>query len=165
MKWVNNAVFMSGLMCLVFAALSCAPSPSATKSDAEGKNAGAENQKSGAVPDSVTVYYFHNTRRCGTCLGIQKGIEETIHTKFAKDLEAGLLVFEELNMEEDANKKYVKEFKLSFSSMVVAAKQDGKTVQFENAGKVWDFAHSENELKEYVEKSVQSYLDKLGTSI
>lgn len=115
--------------------------------------------------DTVIVYYFHNTRRCPTCLGIQRGIEHTIKAKFTKDIDAGMLEFKELNMEEKPNKKYVKQFELSFSTMIVAAEAKGETLKWENAGKVWDFAHSPDELKAYVEKMIRQQLDLVGRSV
>lgn len=115
--------------------------------------------------DKVLVYYFHNTRRCPTCLGIQKGIEETIDAKFQKDIEAGMLEFHELNMEEESNKKYVQQFQLSFSTMIVTAEAKGETKTWENAGKVWDFAHSPDELNSYVEKMIKQQLDLIGRII
>ncbi|MBN2530244.1 MAG: hypothetical protein JXR76_27890 [Deltaproteobacteria bacterium] len=115
--------------------------------------------------DKVVVYYFHNTRRCPTCMGIQKGIEEVINGKFSKDIDAGMLEFHELNMEDESNKKYVQQYQLSFSTMIVAAEAKGNTLKWENAQKVWDIAHSPDELKAYVEKVIQQQLDLIGRNV
>lgn len=123
------------------------------------------NTTDAARVDKVVVYYFHNTRRCPTCMGIQKGIEETIDAKFTKDIEAGMLEFRELNMEDAANKPYVTQFQLAFSTMIVAAEADGNTRKWENAGKVWDLAHSPDELKAYVEKMIRQQLDLIGRTV
>jgi len=117
--------------------------------------------KPGAAPDKIIVYYFHGNRRCPTCLGIQDNIEQTINEKFAEELAAGKLAFEELNFEEDANKRFVDEYQLSFSTMIVAAQAGGKAVKWENAEKVWEHAHTPPELKAYVEKLIRTYLAML----
>lgn len=117
-----------------------------------------------ANPDKVLVYYFHGLRRCPTCIGIQKTVEETVNNTFAKEIEAGLLEFEEINYEEPAGKPYVEKFQLSFSSMVVAANAGDKTVKWENANKVWDFAHAHDDLKAYVEESIRPYLKLIGAN-
>jgi len=114
-----------------------------------------------AAPDKIVVYYFHATRRCPTCLGIQDNIEQTINEKFADETTAGKLSFEELNFEEDANKHFVDEYQLSFSTMIVAAQAGGKTVKWENAEKVWEYAHTPPDLKAYVEKMIRTYLNML----
>ena len=117
--------------------------------------------KPSTAPDKIVVYYFHATRRCPTCLGIQANIEQTINDKFAEETAAGKLAFEELNFEEDANKHFVDEYQLSFSTMIVAAQAGGKTVKWENAEKVWENAHTPPELTAYVEKMIRTYLDML----
>ncbi len=108
--------------------------------------------------DKVKVYYFHGTRRCPTCVGIQKSISEAIDDNFKKELEAGMLEFEEVNFEQDANKHYVEQFQIAFSTMIVAAQAGDETIEWENARKVWDYAHSPVELKNYVKSTTQKYL-------
>ena len=133
--------------------------------DSIAKTVAADAAQHTAQIDKVIVYYFHNTRRCATCLGIQRVIEETIDTGFTKDIEAGMLEFRELNMEEEPNKKYVQQFQLSFGTMVVAAEANGETRKWENAGKVWELAQSPDELKAYVEKNIRQQLDLIGRRI
>lgn len=114
-----------------------------------------------AAPDRIIVTYFHATRRCPTCLGIQANIEETINEKFTEETTAGKLSYEEINFEEAANKHFVDEYQLSFSTMIVAAQADGKTVRWESAEDVWDHARDAPALKAYVEKVIRKYLDLL----
>jgi hypothetical protein len=114
-----------------------------------------------AAPDKIVVYYFHATRRCPTCLGIQATIEQTINDKFAEETAAGKLAFEVLNFEEDANKHFVDEYQLSFSTMIVALVSGDKTLKWENCDKVWEYAHNPPELTAYAEKMVRSYLGLL----
>jgi hypothetical protein len=117
--------------------------------------------KPSTAPDKIVVYYFHATRRCPTCLGIQANIEQTINDRFAEETAAGKLAFEVLNFEEDANKRFVDEYQLSFSTMIVAAQAGGKTVKWENAEKIWEHAHNPPELTAYAEKMVRAYLGML----
>jgi hypothetical protein len=114
-----------------------------------------------ATPDQVVVYYFHNTRRCRTCLGIQAAIDQTIKERFAADTASGRLQFVEVNVDEPQHAHYVQEFGLSFSSMVVAAKQGLQTVKWENADKVWEHAHDQAALASYAEQRIRSFLELL----
>lgn len=134
----------------------------ADKAVAASKKAVSKDESTKAEPDRVVVYYFHGTRRCPTCLGIQKVIEETIETTFAKELEADMLVFEELNFEEEKNKSFVEKYQLSFSTMIVTARAGETVVKWDNAGKIWDYAQAHDDLSVYVEKSVRAYLKLLG---
>jgi thiol-disulfide isomerase/thioredoxin len=134
----------------------------ADKGVAASKKAIDKDESTKVAPDKVVVYYFHGTRRCPTCLGIQNVIEETIEEKFAKELEADMLVFEELNFEEEKNKSYVEKYQLSFSTMIVTARAGEKVVKWDNVGKIWDYAHAHDDLKAYVEKNIRAYLKLLG---
>ncbi len=140
----------------------CGKTADADEAAAPSNPASSKDEPAGAAPDRVVVYYFHGTRRCPTCLGIQKVIEETIEEKFAKALEADLLAFEELNFEEEENKHFVEEYQLAFSTMIVTARAGEKVVKWENAGKIWDYAHAHDDLRAYVEKSVRAYLKLIG---
>ena len=115
-------------------------------------------QPANVTADSVVVYYFHGNRRCRTCMGIQRAIQTTISERFGAETGSGALVFREVNIEEPANAHFVKEFDLSSSSMVVAARSGDKTVKWENCSQVWPLAHQETELAAYAEKQIRSYL-------
>jgi len=154
----TTTIIMLALVAAV-AATGC-NKPAAATGDAP-KAAAPVAGKPSAAPDKVVVYYFHATRRCPTCLGIQANIEQTINDSFAEETAAGKLAFEELNFEEDANKHFVDEYELSFSTMIVAAQAGGKTVKWENAENVWEYAHTPPELKAYVEKLIRTYLAML----
>jgi hypothetical protein len=118
----------------------------------------------GAVPDKVAVYYFHFTRRCRTCLGIQATIEKTIKDRFGMETKAGTLAFQDINLDLPENSHFVKDYNLSFSAMVVVAKKGQAPVKWQNCDKVWDLAHNEPELTEYADKQIRAYVDMLKKS-
>lgn len=124
----------------------------------------AANADPDAAPDKVVVYYFHGNRRCHTCVGIQETISSTIQERFGQETGSGTLTFKEINFEDPANKHFVKEFGLSFSSMVVAAYQGQKTVKWENCEKIWPLARDKDALTEYTDKSIRTYLAMLNKS-
>ncbi len=116
-----------------------------------------------AVPDKVLVYYFHGDRRCRTCMGIQSTIVKTIQERFAAESAAGTLAFQEINYEAPGNEHFVKDFDLSFSTMVVTARKGQALVKWENT-KVWDYAHDEQGLADYTEKQIRAYLGMVKKS-
>ena len=165
MKAVKLGALLGAVICATASACGTPPEPAGGASGEKptaSKTATAAETQTNAIPDKVVVYYFHGTRRCPTCLGIQKVIEETIEEKFARELEADLLEFESLNFEEEKNKPYVEKYTLAFSTMIVTARVGDTVVKWDNAGKIWDFAHSPDELSAYVEKNVRAYLKLLG---
>ena len=118
--------------------------------------------KTARAADKVVVYYFHGTHRCPTCLGIQKALEETIEDNFSKESEAGLLVYEALNFEEDKNRALVDKLSVAFSTMVVATQAGETPVQWENAEKLWDLAQDKDALKAYMNEKIRATLKLIG---
>jgi hypothetical protein len=167
MKKYATEVAMALLMAGALGALGCSRpavesgGPAAAKPGDSSSQAPAATTTS-AMSDGVVVYYFHGDRRCRTCLGIQKGIDQAVRERFAAELAAGKLEFREVNFDQDANKAIALQFQISFSSMIVAWVKGGKIQTWENCEKVWDFAHEPPRLMDYVEERIRAFLAKPG---
>ncbi|MGI5862687.1 MAG: nitrophenyl compound nitroreductase subunit ArsF family protein [Myxococcales bacterium] len=133
---------------------------------AEARPAAVEAATAQADPaqDRVVAYYFHGNRRCRTCIGMQEAISKAIQEKFSAELAAGRLSFEEINYEEPEHEHFVKDFDLSFSTLVVARMRGEQTVKFANCGDIWNHALDQAALASYAEKNVREYLQMLGGS-
>jgi hypothetical protein len=53
----------------------------------------------------ITVYYFHYTSRCPTCMAIETETKNALQTYYANDLKNGSVVFKSLNLDEEAGKQ------------------------------------------------------------
>jgi hypothetical protein len=72
------------------------------------------------VVEKTTVYYFHNTRRCLTCLAIEKETRKVLKEQpYSEAKENGELVFKSYNAENAANKKLVKELGVTGSALII----------------------------------------------
>ena len=69
--------------------------------------------------NKTKVYYFHNTRRCPTCLAIENVTIDVLQNEYAEAMENGNIVFETYNAEEDANKELVKKLNVTGSALIV----------------------------------------------
>ncbi len=82
------------------------------------------NEKSFAAEkiegEKTMVYYFHNTRRCATCLAIEKETKKVLKEQpFASAKENGELVFKSFNAENAINKKLVEELGVTGSALII----------------------------------------------
>jgi thiol-disulfide isomerase/thioredoxin len=88
------------------------------------------------VPDikgETKVYYFHNNRRCPTCLAIEKEVKNVLKEEpFAGAKENGELTFRSYNAENVVNKKLVKELGVTGSALIIL--QDGKKTDLTSKG-------------------------------
>lgn len=124
------------------------PAPPAAKAKAEPQG----------KADNVVAYYFHGQRRCRTCINIQEGIQQAVNERFTAETAAGRLIFKEINIDEEPNKHYIQKFELSFSGLVVEARQGETTIKWENCDGVWRHARNPDALMDYTEERIRAYL-------
>lgn len=70
------------------------------------------------------VYYFHNTRRCPTCLAIEKEAKKVLEDSFAEACEKGEIAFEAYNAEDSENKELVKKMNVTGSALIIVKNGD-----------------------------------------
>ena len=89
--------------------------------EAEGmRSETAVNQKP-VKEETVHVYYFHTSRRCVTCMTIERVARNIVKDQYADDKK---VVFKSVNIEEDENKKLAEKFKVAGSSLLVSCGKD-----------------------------------------
>ena len=70
--------------------------------------------------EKIKVYYFHNTRRCPTCLAIEKETKKVLKEQsYSEAVENGELVFKSYNIENAVNNKLAKELGVTGSALIV----------------------------------------------
>lgn len=80
----------------------------------------------------VKVVYFHNTRRCETCLAIEEQAKLALEENYKPQLDKGEIVFTAYNFDDKANKKIIKEMKVAGQALLVV--KDGKQVDITDKG-------------------------------
>ena len=70
--------------------------------------------------EKTKVYYFHSTRRCATCMAIEKETKNVLKEQpYSEAKENGELVFKSYNIENAVNKKLVEELGVTGSALFV----------------------------------------------
>ena len=110
----------------------------------------------------INVYYFHTTYRCVTCTNMEKYTTEAIKTNFGQELAQGKLTFITVNVEEDGNKHFVKDYKLYTKQVILSQMEKGKEVRWKNLDQVWVLVRSPDKFKEYIVKETGGFLEKLA---
>lgn len=129
--------------------------PKDTKSDSTQKTEKKINA------DKIVVYYFHPTARCSTCINIENYTKEAVETKFTKEKKDGLLRFKELNIEEDENEHYVKDYDLTSSSVILVHYQNGKQKNWKNLENVWSFEKNKEQFLTYIKIELKEFLKNI----
>ena len=91
-----------------------------------------------APAHQIVVTYFTTDQRCPTCLKIEKLTSEAMKSAFAQQLASGELRFETRNFDRDENKHFIKDYELSFKTVVISNRRNGKEVDWAKFDQVWD---------------------------
>jgi len=102
--------------------------------------------------------YFHGNARCATCRKIEAYADEAIAQGFVDELESGRLTWRVVNIDESANKHFIKDFQLVTRSVVLVEYRDGKVLRWENLDKVWQLVRSKDRFVSYVDGETREFL-------
>ena len=114
------------------------------------------------APDSVgtttVAYYFYTTQRCASCLKIENYSHDIIEKEFGSQLQSGRLVWKMVNIDEDANKHFIDDFKLYTKALILVDYAQGAQVRWKNCQKVWELLNDKRDFQAYVKHEVQMFL-------
>ena len=79
--------------------------------------------------DKVEVYYFHNERRCTTCMAVEDESVKALNELYPEKMKSGEMTFLSVNLEDDANKALADKFKISGQTLLIVkgGKQENLT--------------------------------------
>ncbi len=122
------------------------------------------NAAEGASPQQlkhqVIAYYFHTTYRCPTCLKIEEYTRQAIMEAFPAEIKSGSLLWKPVNVEENGNDHYIRDYQLFSKSVIVVDMKNGKQAQWKNLKDIWKLVGSREAFARYIQDEVRSYLGK-----
>jgi len=122
-----------------------------------GSTSAEQDQQTG---HKLIAYYFHRTQRCPTCLSIEAYAEEALKDAFPQALTAGELEWYAVNVEEPANERFVEDYQLTSSELVLVDTENGEEKEWRNLTRVWELVDDELEFKAYVEAEARAFLEQ-----
>jgi len=111
-----------------------------------------------AASSPLLAYYFHTTRRCASCLKIEAYTREAIETGFAAELKSGRLVFLPVNLDDEGNEHFVKDYQLFTKSVVLVRPKAGKQADWKNLPKVWELLNDKDKFVRYIQEETRAWL-------
>jgi hypothetical protein len=101
------------------------------------------------------VYYFHPTARCESCINMESYIKELIETKYA---DKGFS-FKEVNIEQEENEHYRKDYELKFSSVILSKVETDKQTKWRNLDSVWSYTDNKEKFFNYTEREIINFIN------
>lgn len=108
-----------------------------------------------AAVSKIEVINFHSTNRCATCKAIEANTKYTLATYFAKQMKAGTITNQVVNVDEKANEKIAEKFEASGTSLFLNVIKNGKETKIDLS----DFAFMKASNKEAFSKELKAKID------
>lgn len=105
---------------------------------------------------TLEVLYFHNAKRCATCIAIENGTKELLQSTFDQQLKDSTIIYRTISIQdsEDLCAKY----EISWSSLILVDHQDGK----ESIKNLTDFAFAKARTSpEVFKKELSDQINKM----
>jgi len=115
----------------------------------------SKEKVSGINDITYTVYYFHPTARCESCINIENFTKELVTTKYTTPLS---MKYVALNIEDPENEHFRKDFNLKFSSVVIVKSKKGETEKYKNLDSIWTYSENKFNFFNYADREIQSFM-------
>jgi thiol-disulfide isomerase/thioredoxin len=137
---MKTTVLLATLLLLIFTFISC--------SSQSNKKVVAQKVES----SNVNVYYFHFTRRCGTCLAVEDNARKAVEALFPNEVKAGDYSFTAINLDEASSKEIAN--KLSVGGQTLLVVRGDKKIDITDKGflNAHDLEKMKVEIKSAVDK-------------
>jgi len=106
----------------------------------------------------VHAYYFHGSFRCPTCYKLEQYSREVIETNFKDAISSAKLEFKIVNVEDEGNEHYAKDYQLYTKSLVLSLVKDGKEIKWKNLDKIWEYVGNKQRFIDYVKAEITGFL-------
>jgi hypothetical protein len=119
-------------------------------------NSQTNNQKVTQTVGSskVSVYYFHFTRRCATCMAVEENARKAVEALYPNEVKSGDYSFTSMNLDE-ANTKEIAD-KLGVGGQTMMVVRGDKKLNITSA--VWMSAHDLDKMKTEIKSGIDKVL-------
>jgi len=104
---------------------------------------------------SFSVYYFHPTARCESCINIENFTKELIETKYSS---ASVIKYISLNIDESKNEHFKKDYSLKFSSVIISKHKNGIEEKYKNLDSIWTYSSNKEGFFKYMDSEIKEFI-------
>lgn len=102
--------------------------------------------------EKVDVYYFHFTRRCQTCLNVERVAKEAVETLYPEQVKKGQINFQSINLDEKEGANLGKKCKVEGQTLIVIC--GDKRIDLTDKGFLYANGNPDK-LKEEIKKAIE----------
>ncbi len=110
------------------------------------------------LPDRYVITYYHGNRRCMTCEKLEAYATEAVKDGFTDEMKSGIVTWQTLNYDEDANEHVKKDYGIFSQSVIVSHMVDDKETEWTNLKKIWDLVGDKDNYMAYVQAESKAFM-------
>lgn len=121
----------------------------------------AASQKGSPAKDNeskFTIYYFHTTGRCLTCLKMEKYTDEALKAYFPNELKSGKIKWKVIDVEKPENKHFIKDNNLYTKSVIISEEKNGKELKWKNLDQIWMKVRDKDAYLAYIKEDITDFM-------
>ena len=102
----------------------------------------------------ISVYYFHFTRRCATCMAVEENARKAVETLYSDEVKSGDYSFTSLNLDEESTREIAD--KLGVGGQALLVVRGEKKIDITAAA--WMAAHDADKMKSEIKSGIERVL-------
>lgn len=139
---MKRVILFVSILSIVFGSISC-------------NNQGNNKEVAQAISTSnVSIYYFHFTRRCATCMAVEENAHKAFEALYPNEVKSGDFSFTSMNLEEASTKEIANKLGVGGQTMMVV--RGDKKLDITSA--VWMAAHDLDKMKVEIKSGIDKVL-------
>ena len=99
--------------------------------------------------------------RCATCRRLEEYSRQAVMEGFPTETRSGRITFSAVNVEEAANRHFIRDYQLSNKSVVLQRQRGGRKLEWRNLNRIWELVGDQGSFLTYVRSEV-SALNGIG---
>jgi hypothetical protein len=104
----------------------------------------------------AVVYYFRTNFRCPTCMKLETYTREAVEKHFADEVKRGEVLFVMLNVEEEPNAHFIRDYSLKTKSVVLAS--PAHKDRWKNLDQIWKRVGDKEGYLQYIREELKGFL-------
>ena len=104
---------------------------------------------------SYTMYYFHPTARCESCINIENFTKELIDSRYKSNPK---IEFIALNIEDTQNEHFRKDYNLKFSSVIISKQNNSVEEKYKNLDSIWTYSDNKEGFTKYMDSEIKEFI-------
>jgi hypothetical protein len=105
------------------------------------------------INKKVEIYYLHQKKKCPTCKAVGIVTKNTLEKYFIKELTAGEIVFNDINLSDTVNASIGKKFDCKWSGLYILSYFKGKDKIEDITGEAFMLARNKPDSLDYILKT------------